>query len=762
MIEWGESALIALIIVSLGQLLMPLLMTKISQVLDSDNKNNLFLKISCFIQYFQFFLISFSFLSLIYAYVVTDLRVFNVVMNTHQEASLLYRITGVWGNHEGSMILWLWILLFYGTAVAIFSPCPARLKIYTLSMQSFFTFIFGLFVFFTSNPFLKAAVPYLTGRDLNPILQDPALAFHPPTLYLGFVGFSIVLSFALASLLQKEVNGGWIKWARPWALIAWSFLSVGIAMGSWWAYYELGWGGWWFWDPVENASLMPWLAGVALIHAFALVLKNQSGLKWAYCLSIFTFLLSLLGTFLVRSGALSSVHSFASDPQRGLFLLGILIMTAVFSVIILFRGFKKIDQPPQKHWSQRAGLIIINNYFVMALVSIVILGTLYPLILESITGTLMTVGPPYYSWTFAPFVLILLILMGLSYTTSWGPGVKKPINLWGPLSLTLSLLVILWWQHGKDVLSILMIGGAAWMILATLQHVIQKRSNASLSWPMILAHGGLALSILGMGLDTLGKQENLVGLKAGDSIEFQGYKITLKSLTQHDYPTYKAERASVQLEKGSHLSLLTPEKRYYASHETLTTETALYHTWLSNLYFALGGALPGERWTLRIYYHPWVELIWLGGLLMALGGFVASVPKIWQRRPWKNSLVGLIFMFSICEGQTVEIGERLIDPVLEQRARDISLNLKCPVCAGQSIDDSHAPMAKDLRRHVRENILEGKTDQEIYALMKAQYGESVLFEPTVNIENSVLWIIPLLAAFGGIAFIRSYFFKNRS
>lgn len=334
-----------------------------------------------------------------------------------------------------------------------------------------------------------------------------------------------------------------------------------------------------------------------------------------------------------------------------------------------------------------------------------------------------------------------------------------------PLSLTLSCLIILWLKHGKDLLIIFIIGGAIWILLTTFQHIIKKNLNNRLSWPMILAHGGLALSILGMSLDTLGKQESLVGLKIADSIEFQGYTITLKSVEQCRYPTYEAERATVQLKKDSHLYFLYPEKRYYASHETLTTETALHHTWLTNLYFALGGALPGERWTLRIYYHPWVELIWLGGLLMALGGFVASLPKIWQMRPWRHRsakiLSLLLFFMNIFLAQAVEIGERLIDPELEMRARDISAQLKCPVCAGQSIDDSHAPMAKDLRRQVRESILQGKTDQEIFVLMKRQYGESVLFKPTINFENSILWFLPLLAAIGGGLVIRHYYLKSR-
>jgi cytochrome c-type biogenesis protein CcmF len=748
MAEFGESALISLIFISAFQIFIPLIFYKaIPETI---------LRLAQTTQYFQFFLIILAFSTLIYSHVVTDLGIFNVAMNTHHEAPLLYKITGVWGNHEGSMLLWLCILIFYGSAVASVSSCPFSLKIKILSVQGLLSCAFTLFVFYTSNPFLKAPVFLSSGRDLNPILQDPALAFHPPTLYLGFVGFSIVYSFALASLLEKKPDFQWVQWVRPWALMAWSFLSLGITMGSWWAYYELGWGGWWFWDPVENASLMPWLVGTALIHALAVAQKRHLLVRWSYFLCILSFLLSLIGTFLVRSGSLSSVHAFASDPARGTFLLVILAGSFLLSMSILAVRFKKISiYKKLTPLISRENGILFNNHFLLTLAFTVLLGTLYPLLIEAITGESITVGAPYFKATFVPLSLPLLGLMGLSLWMTWGKGgtlQKISPHLWFPLVMTLGAGIgLLLFYHHHNWHSILMTAAGVWILVSTLGAFIQKRSQNPFS--MLLAHGGLAIAILGMGIDTLGTQEKLVALRQGESIEFQGYKIELQSVQRHKFPNYEAERATISLKKKGRTSILFPEKRFYRAHQTLTTETALHHFWFSNLYFALGSLLTGDRWTLRVYYHPLVELIWLGGILLATGGFLGLIPRqIFRRKMRKKGLSLILFLFlgRVFPAEAVEIGERLLNPVLEQRARILSSEIKCPVCAGQSIEDSQAPLARKLRRSIRESLLENKTDEEIRQKLIHLYGENVLFKPVFDFKNSLLWILPFLIGLGSV------------
>lgn len=761
MTDFGESALVSLVIISALQVFASLFLYKWHA--------EIALKSAQASQYFQFFLIVFAFATQVHAYVVTDLSVFNVAMNTHRDACLLYKITGVWGNHEGSMLLWLLVLVFYGAAVAALSSCAPSLKIKVLSIQSMLTCLFSLFVFYTSNPFLETSVPFLAGRDLNPILQDPALAFHPPTLYLGFAGFSIVLSFALASLLEKSPNVRWVEWVRPWALAAWSFLTLGITMGSWWAYYELGWGGWWFWDPVENTSLMPWLAGTALIHVFAVVQKRRQLLRWSYFLSILCFLFSLLGTFLVRSGALSSVHAFSSAPERGIVLFAIFAGVSFLSLAIFLVRFKKfaLNRDPIP-LSSRTGAILFNNHFLLTLAFTVFLGTSYPLLIEAVTGETITVGTPYFAATFVPLSLPLLGLMGVSVWMKRGEKTRQKtspfLHLWFPFVLTLWVvlgLLLLEFQHWR---AILMAGASVWVLSSTLSAAIQKRRQNS--WPMILGHGGLAIAVLGMAIDTLGMKENLVALKKGESIEFQGYAIKLQSIQRLKFPTYEAERATIYLKKGKREYTLFPEKRFYPHHQTLTTETALHHFWFSNLYFALGSFLPGERWTLRIYYHPLVELIWLGGLLLAAAGFLSIISQVFQRmrrggfrkRTCQMMMMSLASLFlqgvyPVAEAGEIEGGERLVNSAVEQRARVLFTEIRCPVCAGQSIEDSNAPLARELRRSIRKALMEGQTDVQIRQHLVSLYGENVLFRPLLDSKNLALWVLPFLVALGGAGFM---------
>jgi cytochrome c-type biogenesis protein CcmF len=755
MIEFGESALISLILISAFQAFIPLVFCKASS------------KALCTIakatQYFQLFLILFAFSSLVYAYITTDLRVANVVLNSHHHTPLLYKITGVWGNHEGSMLLWVSILVIYGSGVALLSSAPFWFKAKVLSLQSVLTCLFTLFIYLTSNPFLKISNPGLSGHDLNPLLQDPALAFHPPFLYGGFVGFSIIFSFAGSALLEKKPDLKWVVWARPWALIAWSSLTLGITLGSWWAYYELGWGGWWFWDPVENISLIPWLLGTALIHVFTMLQKREFLGRWLYLLSLLSFLSSLGGTFLIRSGVLSSVHAFASDPKRGLFLLIIGSIVSFLSLGLFIVRLKHIPSYFKKvRFMSRENAIFFNNILLVTLAFTVALGTLYPLFLEAITGDKITVGTPYFSSTFIPLSVPFLIVMGISAGLKWHKESLLSITahsyFWLSCVLTLTTVgALLFLYPLAQWRAVLMISGGVWIFSLTLTSM--RRADHQNSLGMILAHGGLAITILGMGVDTLGLQEKIVALRQGESINFCNYRIKLHSVSYTKLPTYTAEQAIIHVEKNGKAYTLLPEKRFYPFRETLTTETALHHYWFSNLYIALGPLLKEDQWVIRVYYHPLVELIWLGGFFIALGGMIGLIPR-GQGYLLKRLLVVLLSIKCLSVS-AAEVKENPSQEEINKRAYKLYQEIKCPVCAGQSIEHSNTDIAKDLRKSIHQALLEGKTEQEIRKNLSRLYGEEILFRPVFDAKNLILWLLPFLTGIVGIGAIlrRSHFRK---
>ncbi|MGP1394117.1 MAG: heme lyase CcmF/NrfE family subunit [Inquilinaceae bacterium] len=588
-----------------------------------------------------------AFLALTHAYVVSDFTVLNVVQNSHSAKPLLYKISGVWGNHEGSMVLWVLILALFGAMVASFgSNLPATLRARVLAVQGMIGVGFLTFILMTSNPFWRVDPPPLDGRDLNPLLQDPGLAFHPPFLYFGYVGFSMAFSFAVAALIEGRVDAAWARWVRPWTLAAWCGLTLGIALGSWWAYYELGWGGWWFWDPVENASLMPWLAGTALLHSAIVVEKRDTLKSWTIFLAILTFALSLLGTFLVRSGILTSVHTFATDPARGVFILGLLGL-AVGGSLALFA----IRAPHLKGGGlfapiSREGSLVLNNLLLTVSCGVVFVGTLYPLLAESIGAGKVSVGPPYFNATFGPLMAVLVVVLGIGPLLAW-----KRADLAGALgrlkaAAALTAIVVLataYWRSGGPVLALAGIALAAWAILTALAEVADRTRlfRAPLSetwrrarnlprgaWGMTVAHAGVGIAIAGMTGSLGWTEERIEAMRPGDSVDLAGYTLTFEGVEQIAGANYAADRGRLQLSHdGTDLAVLWPEKRWFPVARTQTTEAAIRTTLTADVYAALGEAQEDGTWIVRVYHHPLVPWIWLGSVVMTIGGLVSLTDR---------------------------------------------------------------------------------------------------------------------------------------
>ncbi len=510
----------------------------------------------------QFAFALFAFGALTVAYVVSDFSVVNVFENSHSAKPLIYKITGVWGNHEGSMLLWVLILALFGALVAIFGAnLPLSLRSLVLAVQGWIAGAFYLFILLTSNPFLRIANPPIEGRDLNPVLQDIGLAVHPPMLYLGYVGFSISFSFAIAALIEGRISAAWARWVRPWTLLAWIFLTLGIAMGSYWAYYELGWGGWWFWDPVENASLMPWLAGTALLHS-AVVMEKRDALKvWTILLAILTFSLSLLGTFLVRSGVLTSVHAFATDPTRGVFILAILCVFIGGGLALYAWRAPALAQGGLFAPISREGALVLNNLLLTTACATVFVGTLYPLALETLTGEKISVGAPFFNLTFGPLFVPLLLAVPFGPLLAWKRGdllaAAQRLTAAGVCAL-LALAFVLAWTSGGAALAPLAIALAVFVIVGALSDLVEKvgvlrlapsvslRRAAGLprsTWGTAFAHAGLGVALLGIVCETTWNSERIVAVKPGDVVTVAGYQAKLEDVTQRQGPNYREQVA---------------------------------------------------------------------------------------------------------------------------------------------------------------------------------------------------------------------------
>ena len=588
-----------------------------------------------------------AFLALTYAYVVSDFTVLNVVENSHSAKPMLYKLTGVWGNHEGSMLLWVLILAVFGAAVALFgNGLPETLRARVLSVQGAIGVGFLAFVLLTSNPFLRVpGIPPFDGQDLNPLLQDPGLAFHPPFLYFGYVGFSMAFSFAVAALIEGKVDAAWARWVRPWTLAAWVGLTLGIALGSWWAYYELGWGGWWFWDPVENASLMPWLAGTALLHSAIVVEKRESLRSWTVLLAILTFGLSLLGTFLVRSGVITSVHAFAVDPSRGIFILGLMVLAVGGGLALYALRAPQLRATGSFAPISREGALLLNNLLLATATATVLLGTLYAVFLEAVGGGRVSVGPPFFEATVVPILMPMIVAMGIAPMMSWKRGDLAGAlgRLKAAMAVTAAIAVASVATHWDGpILAHVGVALAAWTIVAALAEVAERIRLFRIplgeswsravglprsAWGMTLAHAGVGIALAGMTASTAWMTERIERVQPGDTVDVAGYAVTFEAVQRVEGPNYIADRGVMTVTGGAEPFTLTPERRWYPVAQMQTTEAAIHTTWLADVYAVLGE--PGEdgAWTLRLYHHPLVPWIWLGTVVMGIGGVVSMTDR---------------------------------------------------------------------------------------------------------------------------------------
>jgi cytochrome c-type biogenesis protein CcmF len=592
----------------------------------------------------QLALLAIAFLALTHAYVVSDFSVKNVYLNSHSAKPLLYKISGVWGNHEGSMLLWVLMLAFFGAAVGLFGAnLPETLKANVLAVQGAIAATFILFILLTSNPFERLFPAPIDGRGLNPILQDPALAFHPPFLYAGYVGFSIAFAFAVAALIEGRIDAAWARWVRPWTLAAWMFLTVGIAMGSWWAYYELGWGGWWFWDPVENASFMPWLAGTALLHS-AVVMEKREALKvWTILLAILTFSLSLMGTFLVRSGVLTSVHSFAIDPARGVFILGILVVLIGGALLLFTFRVGELRQGGLFTPISREGSLVLNNILLTSGCATVLVGTLYPLGLEALTGAKISVGAPYFNLTFGPLMLPLLLALPFGPFLAWkrGDAAAAAQRLALAAGVALAALVAVhalaqrgpWLAPFGIALGVWVATGAlvelafrAKIGLADRQEVWRRLKGLPRSaFGTAVAHFGVGLMVVGIVATSAYQSERILVMKPGDQIEIGGYSLTFRGVAPQRGPNYREEVGALEVARsGVPVAELTPAKRLYDVPRQTTSEAGIHASWRGDLYAVLGDAQSSAAgYAVRLYFNPLVRLIWIGAVVMFLGGILS-------------------------------------------------------------------------------------------------------------------------------------------
>ena len=588
-------------------------------------------------------LILLAFLALTHAYVTSDFSVANVAENSHSTKPLIYRISGVWGNHEGSMLLWVLILAVFGAAVAIFGQnLPATLKANVLAVQSSIAVAFLLFILLTSNPFDRLNPAPLDGRGLNPILQDPALAFHPPFLYMGYVGFSLAFSFAIAALIEGRTDAAWARWVRPWTLLAWMCLTIGIAMGSWWAYYELGWGGWWFWDPVENASFMPWLAGTALLHS-ALVMEKREALKiWTILLAILTFSLSLMGTFLVRSGVLSSVHAFAVDPERGVFVLAIMMIFTGGGLALYAWRAQSLAQGGVFSPISREGSLVLNNVLLTVGCVTVLVGTLYPLALESLTGAKISVGAPYFNMTFVPLMIPLLLALPLGPLMAWKradlAAAMERLLVAGLLAIVVFVAVLALSERGPWLAPFGFAIGV-WVMAGALSETAFriKLGNAPLTESVrrfvnlprsaigtMLAHFGVGLMVCGIVGTTAYKSEEILLMRPGDRHDIAGYTLTFRGASPTNGPNYTETIGQFDvIANGAAVTRLMPSKRLYDAPPQPTSEAGIYAAWTGDLYAVLGDQQADGGFAVRLYFHPLVRCIWIGTLIMFLGGAIS-------------------------------------------------------------------------------------------------------------------------------------------
>ncbi len=636
MVELGHFALVLAFALALVQSVVPLV--------GARTGNGRLMAVGGPVSLAGFAMVAMAFAVLTLSYARSDFSVANVWENSHSLKPLIYKITGTWGNHEGSMLLWVLILTFFGGLVAMFGGnLPPSLKATVLAVQGWIGAAFMLFILVTSNPFARLSPAPIEGQDLNPVLQDIGLAVHPPLLYLGYVGFSVCFSFAVAALIDGRIDASWARWVRPWTLAAWAFLTGGIAMGSYWAYYELGWGGFWFWDPVENASFMPWLAGTALLHS-AIVMEKRSALKiWTLLLAILTFSLSLLGTFLVRSGVLTSVHAFATDPSRGIFILCILTVFIGGSLALFALRAPSLVAGGIFHPISREGALVLNNLFLTTAAATVLVGTLYPLIVEALSGDKISVGEPFFNLTFGPLMVPLLILVPFGPLLAWkrGDALAAAQRLMTAFAAALfAILATMLFVDRSSVLAALGIGLAVWLVAGALTDLALKAGFGGVPLPIMLRRlrglplsmFGTALAHMGLGLTTLGivgvmsfEAENILAMKPGQMTTISGYTLRFEELSPVTGPNYTESQARFSLvdAAGKQTGEIISSKRFYPVRRMPTTEAGIRMMGFSQLYVSIGDETTDGGLVVRIWWKPLVTLIWGGALAMMLGGAVS-------------------------------------------------------------------------------------------------------------------------------------------
>jgi cytochrome c-type biogenesis protein CcmF len=582
----------------------------------------------------QFVFVASGFAALMWSFAINDFSVMNVADHSSRRLPLAYRLTATWGSHEGSMLLWTLMLAGWTLAVVRFGRSRADdLTGRAIGILGLISGAFLAFVLLTSNPFMRLHPPPLDGRDLNPLLQDPGMIIHPPLLYMGYVGFSVAFAFSVAALLARRVDNAWAGWLRPWTLAAWTFLTLGIMVGSWWAYYELGWGGWWFWDPTENASLMPWLAGTALLHSLMVADKRGSFRVWTLFLAICVFSLSLLGTFLVRSGVLSSVHAFAQDPLRGVFILGLLCLVVGGSLLVFATRAGSVRSGGEFAPVSRESAILVGNVLLLVVLATVMLGTLYPLLLDALGLGKISVGAPYFNAVFVPLMVPVLLLAGIASHLRWR---EAPLAGWIstaliPAGVALAMAVLLplgfdeWrWQAALGAAL------AGWILAATAVALIRRRREAGAlplsALGMGLAHAGLAVGTLGIGIVSAYQTESSIAMAPGETARLGGYEFVFRGASEIPGPNYSAMRGTLLLSRdGREIDTLLPEKRIYPASGMTMTESAIRYGVTGDIYVALGEPLPRGRWSVQLYIKPFIGWIWMGGILMALGGLLAAI-----------------------------------------------------------------------------------------------------------------------------------------
>ncbi|EHL31452.1 heme lyase CcmF/NrfE family subunit [Legionella drancourtii] len=635
--ELGLFALILALIASVALALIPLLGLQLKRRDWMDSAKTYVVA--------QFFFIALTYILLTVCFLKDDFSVIYVMSNSSLALPWFYKLCAVWGGHEGSMLLWVAILSFWTLMVAFFSSgLDKEMRTRVLVVLGWLSIGFILFLLTTSNPFLRQfQILNTPGRDLNPLLQDPGFLFHPPMLYMGYVGFSVAFAFAIAALWAGKVETSWSKWTRPWTLAAWCCLTAGITLGSWWAYRELGWGGWWFWDPVENASFMPWVVGTALLHSLAVTEQRQQFKAWTMLLAIAAFSLSLIGTFLVRSGVLTSVHAFAVDPQRGLYILGFLLLVIGGSLLLFLFRAQTLQTTTSPSPVSRESALLLNNVFLVVIMLTVLMGTVYPLLVEGLGLGKLSVGAPYFNAVFVPLMIPMLLLMGLGIHLKWNNDnwrvLFKNLSRVALLSIVLPVALLLLTHHEFAASALIGLILATWIILSTTRAVAKRAKDrgglihvGQSYWGMVLAHFGVAATVIGIAVSTTYGVQDDVQMEPGSKIDLEGYSIEFVNQKPLVGPNYKGTQAQFKISHQDQTKVIYPEKRLYTIGQMAMTESAIDVTPFRDIYVALGEPLSNDSWSVRLYYKPFVRWIWAGGFMILAGGFLALTDRRYYQK----------------------------------------------------------------------------------------------------------------------------------